>query len=88
MAKGDKKRTYKFTEESVDIIDWMERNTILDKSDAADRMVKYYWKQYQDGELEDPLLADAIEQASDTPELSEETDNDSSLMDRLRGKKE
>lgn len=88
MAKGNKKRTYKFTEESVDIIDWMDRNTILDKSDAADRMVKYYWKQYQDGELEDPLLSDAIEQASETPELNEDTENSSGLMDRLRGKKE
>lgn len=88
MAKGDSKRTYKLTSEAVAIIDWMEENTILDKSDFTDRAVKYYWREYKNGNLNDPLLADAIEQASDVPDLDDGDDDDGGLLGRLRGKKE
>jgi len=87
MAKGDKKRTYKITDKGVRIIDHMEENTILDKSDFVDRAVKYYWLQHKAGELDDPVLTDGDSDSLDAPDIEGVDDGSSSLMDRLRGKK-
>jgi len=87
MAKGDKKRTYKVTEKGVRIIDHMEENTILDKSDFVDRAVKYYWVQLQNGNLNDPVLTDSSGDGIGELDLDTDDGGSSSLMDRLRGKK-
>lgn len=87
MAKGDEKRTYKITEESVDVIDWMEDNTILDKSDFVDRAVKYYWLQHKNGNLNDPILTDDASDIQGVPDLDSSSDEGSSILERLRGKK-
>lgn len=87
MAKGDQKRTYKITQKSVNIVDWMEDNSILEKSDFVDRAIKYYWAQQKAGNLNDPVLNDDANAGGNIPDL-EETDKDtSSILDRLRGKK-
>lgn len=87
MAKGDKKRTYKVTDESVQIIDHMEDKTILDKSDFVDRAVKYYWYQLKSGELDDPILSDDSDSIGDIPDVDGSSSSSTSIMDRLRGKK-
>jgi len=87
MAKGDKKRTYKVTDESVTIIDHMEDNTILDKSDFVDRAVKYYWYQLKNGELDDPILDSDADSIGELPDVNESSSDSTSIMDRLRGKK-
>lgn len=87
MAKGDKKRTYKVTDESVQIIDHMEDKTILDKSDFVDRAVKYYWYQLKSGELDDPILSDDSDSIGDIPDVGGSSSSSTSIMDRLRGKK-
>lgn len=87
MAKGDKKRTYKVTDESVQVIDHMEENTILDKSDFVDRAVKYYWYQLKNGELDDPILSDDADSIGDLPDVEDSGKESTSIMDRLRGKK-
>lgn len=87
MAKGNKKRTYKVTEEGVQIIDHMERETILDKSDFVDRAVKYYWYQLQNGQLDDPVLDGDADSIGELPGVDGGSSGSTSIMDRLRGKK-
>lgn len=87
MAKGDKKRTYKVTEKGVRIIDHMEENTVLDKSDFVDRAVKYYWLQLQNGNLNDPILTDNDVGELDVSDINDNDGDSGGLMDRLRGKK-
>jgi hypothetical protein len=87
MAKGDKKRTYKLTDKSVRIIDWMEENSILEKSDFVDRAVKYYWAQQKAGNLNDPVLNDDANAGGNVPDLEGTNKDTSSILDRLRGKK-
>lgn len=87
MAKGDKKRTYKLTDKSIKVIDWMEDNSILDKSDFVDRAVKYYWMQQQNGNLNDPVLTDSTGGDLEAPDLDGDDSSGSSFLDKLRGKK-
>ena len=84
MAKGENKRTYKITGKSVTVVDHVEENSMMDKSDVVDRAIKYYYKQLVSGELSDPLVDDDIGRVDGRPGRNMSS-GDSGLIDRIRG---
>ncbi len=84
MAKGDNKRTYKITNKSVTVVDHIEANSMMDKSDVVDRAIKYYYKQLVSGSLDDPLVDDDIGRIDGRPGKGMSS-GDSGLIDRIRG---
>ena len=88
MAKGDKKRTYILTEDSVRVVEYLHENSVLEKSDVVDRAVKYYWKQQQSGELDDPMVRTDEDEGPDASEMEEDDDVEASFIDKLRSRQE
>lgn len=86
MAQGDKKRTYKLTESGVRVIDTLDENTRLDKSDVVDRAVKYYYQQVKEGNIDSALVEDSVERIAQEVE-GDGDDSGIGLMERLRKKK-
>lgn len=56
MAQGDKKRTYKLTDEGVGKLDAISEKSKLDKSDSVDRALKLYYTLLIEGKIDDPYV--------------------------------
>jgi|APHM01.1.fsa_nt_gi hypothetical protein len=79
------KRTYELDDDTIEIIDRLgDDNRIpFNKSQMVQRAVKYYWKDMEEGQLQDAVVASALN--GDTPEGSDEDDDDSTgLLGRFR----
>jgi len=85
MAKGNTRRTYKLTEDTVQIIEYLADHSSFDKSDIVDRATKYYWRDFVNGELDDPAIQDALDDISELPADAEGDDSKRSLIERIRG---
>lgn len=75
MAQGEEKRTYVLTEDGVKAIEWLNDNTRLDRSDAVDRAVKQYFVAVREGNVDDALVLDEVEEKA-KEQIDNESDDD------------
>lgn len=86
MAQGEKKRTYKLTDRSIDSIEHISNNSRMDKSDVVDRAVKYYLKELVNGGLNDAMVDDDIGMPGYSGGNNSGSKGKRGFIDRLRGK--
>lgn len=82
-TKGEdtKRKTYHFREDVIEFVEKFAEEQGWNKSDVANRAILYYWHQYSEGELDDPLVADDIIEGSKDIGGN---DGDRSIMDLLK----
>lgn len=58
----DVKRTYKLTDQEVKVIDRLSESTPLNRSQIVGRMVRHYFLDLRNGELNDPMITEEMRQ--------------------------
>jgi len=84
----DEKRTWRVSATAIEVVEWMAENTPYNKQESVDRMIKYYAREAKRGNLDDPVVAEALEgNVDDILDGASDDESNRSIIDKLRGDK-